>query len=144
MSHLAIELSKMGRCFSLLLRNRAISKYKLKSRTTLNSHLENRLVVNFYSSKPPDDGDNPIKRAFRVLKGDLKYTLDLVDGNLREEDLGRRNLIPNHCDILIVGGGVIGSSIAYWLKKRALNGLSVVVLEKDPSVINFNASDNEV
>ncbi|XP_054284014.1 FAD-dependent oxidoreductase domain-containing protein 1-like isoform X1 [Macrosteles quadrilineatus] len=143
MSHLAIELSKMGRCFSLLLRNRAISKYKLKSRTTINSHLENRLVVNFYSSKPPDDEDNPIKRAFRVLKGDLKYTLDLVDGNLREEDLGRRNLIPNHCDVLIVGGGVIGSSIAYWLKKRALNGLSVIVLEKDPSVINFNASDNE-
>jgi glycine/D-amino acid oxidase-like deaminating enzyme len=35
-------------------------------------------------------------------------------------------------DILIVGGGVIGSSIAYHLLNDGLDG-SVAVLEKDPS-----------
>ena len=35
-------------------------------------------------------------------------------------------------DILIVGGGVIGSSIAYHLLKDELDG-TVAVLEKDPS-----------
>jgi len=35
-------------------------------------------------------------------------------------------------DVLIVGGAVIGSSVAYFLKKLGLRG-SVVVIEKDPS-----------
>ena len=40
-------------------------------------------------------------------------------------------------DILIVGGGVIGSSIAYHLLKDELDG-TVAVLEKDPSYIQTN------
>lgn len=39
-----------------------------------------------------------------------------------------------HCDVLIVGGGGVGSSIAFWLKKRGHVGLNVVVVEKDPTV----------
>lgn len=41
--------------------------------------------------------------------------------------------IPVEADFLIIGGGVIGSSIAYWLTKKAGVGLNVVVLEKDPT-----------
>lgn len=42
-------------------------------------------------------------------------------------------MFQSHCDVLIIGGGGIGSSIAHWLKKKAHDGLSVVVVEKDPT-----------
>lgn len=41
---------------------------------------------------------------------------------------------PEHADVVIIGGGFIGSSVAYWLKTKASHGLSVVVIEKDLSV----------
>lgn len=43
-------------------------------------------------------------------------------------------IYPEHADIVIIGGGFIGSAIAYWLKKRTGEGLTVVVLEKDFTV----------
>ncbi|CAG5021462.1 unnamed protein product [Parnassius apollo] len=36
-----------------------------------------------------------------------------------------------HADVVIIGGGFIGTSVGYWLKTRAGAGLSVVILEKD-------------
>ncbi|XP_077596969.1 FAD-dependent oxidoreductase domain-containing protein 1 [Stigmatopora nigra] len=42
-------------------------------------------------------------------------------------------LPPEQTDVLIVGGGVVGWSIAYWLKKKEgiRGGLKIVVVEKD-------------
>ena len=36
------------------------------------------------------------------------------------------------CDVVIVGGGVMGSSVAYFLKKR-MPQLAVTVVERDPT-----------
>ncbi|KAJ2953547.1 hypothetical protein O0L34_g1149 [Tuta absoluta] len=47
---------------------------------------------------------------------------------------------PTHADIVIIGGGFIGASVAYWLKNRAGEGLSVVVFEKDPSYRNVHTN----
>lgn len=46
------------------------------------------------------------------------------------------NLPPERADVVIVGGGVVGWSIAYWLKKKEMvrGALKVVVVEKDPTV----------
>lgn len=46
------------------------------------------------------------------------------------------NLPPERADIVIVGGGVVGYSIAYWLKKkeRVRGALKVLVVEKDQTV----------
>lgn len=46
------------------------------------------------------------------------------------------NLPPERADIVIVGGGVVGWSIAYWLKQkeRVRGALQVVVVERDPTV----------
>ncbi|XP_014286238.1 FAD-dependent oxidoreductase domain-containing protein 1 isoform X2 [Halyomorpha halys] len=52
--------------------------------------------------------------------------------NFFSKDEKSENL-PRHCDVLVIGGGCMGSSIAYWLKQRALEGLSVVVVERDPT-----------
>ncbi|XP_069080612.1 FAD-dependent oxidoreductase domain-containing protein 1 isoform X2 [Pleurodeles waltl] len=45
------------------------------------------------------------------------------------------DLPPERADIVIVGGGVIGWSIAYWLKKLEMvrEGVRVLVVEKDPT-----------
>ncbi|KAF3840613.1 hypothetical protein F7725_006475, partial [Dissostichus mawsoni] len=46
-----------------------------------------------------------------------------------------RRLPPERADVVIVGGGVIGWSIAYWIKQkeRVRGGVKVVVVEKDPT-----------
>lgn len=46
------------------------------------------------------------------------------------------NLPPERTDIVIVGGGVVGWSIAYWLKQmgKLSRGVQVLVVEKDPTV----------
>uniref|UniRef100_A0A3Q0S320 FAD-dependent oxidoreductase domain-containing protein 1 n=1 Tax=Amphilophus citrinellus TaxID=61819 RepID=A0A3Q0S320_AMPCI len=45
------------------------------------------------------------------------------------------NLPPDRADIVIVGGGVVGWSIAYWLKQkeRVRGGVRVLVVERDPT-----------
>ncbi|MEE6525161.1 hypothetical protein FKM82_024995, partial [Ascaphus truei] len=42
---------------------------------------------------------------------------------------------PERADIVIIGGGVIGWSIAYWLKQKEhrQGALKVVVVERDPT-----------
>ena len=42
--------------------------------------------------------------------------------------------VPRETDVLIVGGGVIGSAVAYWIKERNPKGSNVVVVERDPVV----------
>ncbi|KAL2092685.1 hypothetical protein ACEWY4_012483 [Coilia grayii] len=47
----------------------------------------------------------------------------------------RHGLPPERVDVLIIGGGVVGWSIAYWLKRKTgpRKALRVLVVEKDPT-----------
>uniref|UniRef100_A0A1Q3FJ94 Putative oxidoreductase n=1 Tax=Culex tarsalis TaxID=7177 RepID=A0A1Q3FJ94_CULTA len=82
---------------------------------------------------------NPLARTMKILGNDMKRVKDFILPKQRESvesvdnylERYRREEFQSHCDVLVIGGGGVGSSIAYWLKKRARNGLNVVVVEKD-------------
>ncbi|XP_021929325.1 FAD-dependent oxidoreductase domain-containing protein 1-like isoform X3 [Zootermopsis nevadensis] len=98
------------------------------------------------SSYEPPKPENPFKRTFRILGNDMKTAKNKVQSfitkvqGVREvtnkvpKSPYRDGVFPEHCDIAIIGGGAMGSSIAYWLKQRAPNAITVTVIEKDPSV----------
>ena len=52
------------------------------------------------------------------------------------------NVLRNHltCDVVVVGGGIIGSAIAYFLASNSDFGGSVIVIEKDPTYANCSTA----
>ncbi|KAH8306777.1 hypothetical protein KR044_013271 [Drosophila immigrans] len=100
--------------------------------------------------KEKEEDTHPIRRTFRLLGNDMRKIKEFfmpqeepydclleykknTRGKLRQFGGDKRNPdeFQTHCDVLVIGGGSIGSSIAYWLKQKARDGLNVVVVEKD-------------
>ncbi|XP_041978619.1 FAD-dependent oxidoreductase domain-containing protein 1 [Aricia agestis] len=79
----------------------------------------------FYSTS---QNQNPFKKTLDAFRYDVSSINDTPTYKY-----------PEHADIVIIGGGFIGSSTAYWLKQRAGEGLSVVILDKD---LTFKNSQN--
>ncbi|KYN36804.1 FAD-dependent oxidoreductase domain-containing protein 1 [Trachymyrmex septentrionalis] len=83
------------------------------------------------------DTVTPQERFLKNIKQDwklLKRVLSDRQYSDFEKFWERPQIIPSTCDVLIIGGGAIGSSIAYWLKQKVhREEFSVVVVEKDPS-----------
>lgn len=65
-------------------------------------------------------------------------------GNMFKDEIGRykagdfrkvdNRMFPSHADVAVIGGGIMGASIAHWLMARNPHNLHVVVLERDPTV----------
>ncbi|XP_067001498.2 FAD-dependent oxidoreductase domain-containing protein 1 isoform X2 [Anabrus simplex] len=82
----------------------------------------------------PPEPEHPVFKTIRILKNDLKRVKSVFSSEEQEQDdSSEQKFLSSHCDVLVIGGGAVGSSIAYWLKQRAPQGLHVVVVEKDPS-----------
>ena len=69
--------------------------------------------------------------ALIVHSRDLKGLLKNEFKSLFSKDYMEEPEVPNATDVLIIGGGLIGASAAYWLKSRAASGLSVTLVERD-------------
>lgn len=106
----------------------------------------------------PPPGENPIQRTGRILADDIRSLKNYFPFSLLQKDRKNVNLkkhilpdfngmlemvpdhdpeagiFPSHVDICIIGGGAIGSSIAYFLKEKARHGLNIAVVEKDKTV----------
>ena len=39
--------------------------------------------------------------------------------------------------MIVVGGGAIGCSVAFWLMQRVIEGFKILVVERDPQVLTF-------
>jgi FAD-dependent oxidoreductase domain-containing protein 1 len=76
-----------------------------------------------------------MKTAKNMVQSVISRIQDVREvANKASKNPYRDGVFPEHCDIVIIGGGAMGSSIAYWLKQRAPNAITVTVIEKDPSV----------
>lgn len=77
----------------------------------------------------------PLAQPIEPFLHPIKRSLDVLGITGRNDPKTHNNLyFPRHCDIVIIGGGIMGCSIAYWLKQRGHdNGLRVIVVERDPS-----------
>lgn len=69
---------------------------------------------------------NPITRTWNLISEEIK-------SGFKEKPFR----YPEHADVVVIGGGFLGLSVAHWLKTRAGDGLSVVVLEKNIAVSCF-------
>lgn len=67
--------------------------------------------------------DEP-KNAFQVFKQQFENFTNL----------DKLKQVPKHTDVLVVGGGLIGSFVAYWLR-TTMPSLSVTVVERDSSYV---------
>ncbi|TRY90587.1 hypothetical protein DNTS_034636 [Danionella cerebrum] len=69
------------------------------------------------------------------LKSIRKTAMEIMPGSSSSLMDSTRGKPPGQADIVIIGGGVVGWSIAYWIKRRESDrgGLKVVVVEKDPT-----------
>lgn len=97
------------------------------------------------------DANNPIRRTLNILKNDVKRMTNAFKSSPKSSDYASEkiqniskvsqdaysapgDIFQTHCDVVVIGGGGVGSSVAYWLKERARDGLNVVVVEKDNTV----------
>lgn len=96
--------------------------------------------------------EDPVHKIMRCLKRDAALmknnvmfwkskknpAIDEKTNRVLDWDDPNAPIFPNHCDVVIIGGGAIGSAAAYWCKKILRGSLRVVVVEKDPSVSMIN------
>lgn len=104
-------------------------------KTALKENISYLIKRNIHKNVCLSKRENPIQRTIRILASDVKKTFSKIKNIKRPQIV---NAIPTHTDVLIVGGGAMGSSIAYWLKEKTnFDSFNLVVLEKDLTV-SFN------
>ena len=72
--------------------------------------------------------------TIRPIEGGINRALDQMRPRKYQKTKFRKEDVAAFYDIVIVGGGVMGLSAAYFLAQRVFDGLNILVVEKDPTV----------
>lgn len=111
-------------------------------------HLSNQLRHDEFDNKLwYDPGESAERRTLETLKVDFRrikrrYLEAKYDAYRRKgilshpmRDVLQYELLPYRTTFCIIGGGIVGSSIAYWIKQRARSEeIQVTVIERDDTV----------
>lgn len=85
-----------------------------------------------YKLKERPDGFGNAIRELKMDFADYKHdVMGFLGKPIREPKFYEQEMFHEWCDILIIGGGAMGTSCAYWLTTLAPNGPKVMVCEKD-------------
>ncbi|CAN7992996.1 unnamed protein product [Ixodes hexagonus] len=68
---------------------------------------------------------SPELKVFNIFRDEFKGYMKSSGSDTTEPPF------PKEVDILVIGGGIMGSSVAYWLKQRAPESFSLAVVERD-------------
>lgn len=117
--------------------NCCINGTKIRSASYSDKSSDNKDDEENYWKELPTPED-PVGRTVRVMSQQMRDIKQKImfwkePGSFQDEWVIDSTIYPRQADIVIIGGAAMGSSIAYWIKKIAGEGLSVVVIEKDPS-----------
>ncbi|XP_066495814.1 FAD-dependent oxidoreductase domain-containing protein 1 [Tiliqua scincoides] len=87
----------------------------------------------FRAGGVPGKGSDPLRELEKEMVKFHKKLKDSLPGSGWSPLVVSKDLPPEQADIVIIGGGIIGWSIAYWLKMNEpqKNALRVVVVERD-------------
>ena len=104
---------------------------KIPYTATLSSHYQNpQNLVKIPYVKPFES----TYVANRPIEDPNERVLDqLRPKDKRKTKYYIKDYLANY-DIVIMGGGAIGCSVAYWLAQRIYNGVNILVIERDPQV----------
>ena len=106
--------------------------HKAKNFEVADNYKNPQGLIKYHKFKPLESSykanrpiENPVERAIDQLTG-KKKTKFLKEG------------FDAYYDIVIIGGGVIGCSIAFHLASRIHEGHKICVIERDPSVMQLS------
>ncbi|XP_017488100.1 PREDICTED: FAD-dependent oxidoreductase domain-containing protein 1 [Rhagoletis zephyria] len=106
----------------------------------LNINKCNRPAFTRLFSDDKTKNPHPIRRTLELLTNDMRKVKKFFTPSKEkheeileesQEQISYGNEFQTHCDVLVIGGEGVGASTAYWLKKKARQGLNVVVVERD-------------
>ena len=107
-------------------------EYKLfhptdKSKQVLNKRL-------FQKPLEVNELGEDVYETIRPIEGGLNRALDQMRPKSMQKTKFVKQDVDAFYDVVIVGGGIMGLSAAYFLAQRVFQGLNILVVEKDPTV----------
>lgn len=116
-------------CITLLCFNSTRTLATVSSAFSKNSQFSNQ-----YSKLPPHFLTKSLgrQRLTTLIKGEQQS--GIAGGVQRPQWSQTTDECPDRVDVAIFGGGIVGASVAYFLKEHAPTGLTVALFERDLTV----------
>ena len=85
-------------------------------------------------SDKADDSDKEYVPPGGTYRSPLKILKQEIQAFRKGSIVSLENPVPRSTDILIIGGGIVGSAAAFFIKNRGPHAVDVTVVERDHCV----------